>query len=83
MSHWADFFDGFYGTYYAYPEFKSYIFVYMIYAKDNHRDVYDGILQNKDFLSAFKKVDENWTNLILDFKTLKKKIIADQKAAKV
>ena len=76
---WGDFFYGIYGTYYAYLEFKSYILVYMIYAKQNHKDVYDGIMEDEDFLYAFKQVDENWTDLILQYNKLKDKIIATQK----
>jgi len=74
---WTDFFNGFYGTYYAYLEFKSYILVYMMYAEQNNKEVYNQILQNKDFLNAFIKIDENWSNLIHAFNSLKKTIASD------
>jgi hypothetical protein len=74
---WTDFLNGFYGTFYAYLEFKSYILIYMIYAKQNHPDIYNQVLQNKEFLYALQQVDQNWSNLIIAFNALKKTIAAD------
>lgn len=76
---WSNFFSDFYGTSYAYLEFKSYILYYLLYAKDNHKDIYDGIMANKDFLEAFQKVDDNWSKLITDFRKLRQNFIAEQK----
>lgn len=74
---WSEYLSDFHGTYYAYLEFKTYILVYMLYAKEHYNNIYQGILANEDFLYALKKTDERWATLILNFKDLKKKIIAD------
>lgn len=39
-------------------EFRYFILTYMLYAKEHHPDVYQGIMANKDFLRAFKAVDD-------------------------
>lgn len=75
VSGWLQFFSDFYGTYYAYLEFKSYMFLYMQYAEKNYKDIYSQTLANKDFIYAFRKTDENWRKLITDFINLKKQII--------
>jgi len=75
VSGWMQFFSDFYGTYYAYLEFKSYMIFYMLYAEKNYKDIYSGILANKDFLYAFRKTDENWKKLLNDFSSTKIKII--------
>jgi thiol-disulfide isomerase/thioredoxin len=77
---WLQFFADFYGTYYAYLEFKSYMIFYMLYAEKNYRDIYSGILANKEFLVAFKKTDENWIRLIGHFQDIKAEIAKKLKA---
>lgn len=74
---WSDFFSDYYGTYYAYLEFKSYILVYMMYAKKNYPDKYQGFMNNADLLYSLRKTDEIWKKVILNFKNLKASIIAD------
>lgn len=76
---WSNFFSDFYGTSYAYLEFKSYILYYLIYARDNHKEAYDAIIANKDFLEALQKIDENWWKLITDFNKLRQTIINTEK----
>lgn len=43
----------------AYAEFRYYILTYMLYAKDKHPDVYQGIMNNQEFKDAFNRV-ESW-----------------------
>jgi thiol-disulfide isomerase/thioredoxin len=74
---WSQFFADFYGTYYAYLEFKSYMIFYMMYAEKNYKNIYSETLANKDFLYCFKKTDENWRKLISDFKATKAKIVKE------
>jgi len=76
-SGWAEFFTDYYGTYYAYLEFKSYILVYMIHAKKNYPQFYQGFMNNRDLLYSIRKTDEIWRSMILSFKGLKTKIITD------
>jgi hypothetical protein len=77
VNGWLQFFTDFYGTYYAYLEFKGYMIIYMLYAEKNYKELYSQTLSNKDFLYAFKKTDENWRKLITDFIGIKKKIITN------
>ncbi len=79
-SGWKDFFADYYGTYYAYLEFKSYMLYYMLYAKQKETAVYKAILANEDFLYAFRKTDENWKNLINEFRKTRSEIFSDLKA---
>jgi len=74
---WAEFFSDYYGTYYAYLEFKSYILVYMIHAKQNYPELYNNFMKNNDLLYSLRKTDEIWKKLINDFKVTRAKIITD------
>jgi hypothetical protein len=77
---WSAFLSDYYGTYYAYLEFKSYILVYMMVAKDHHPDVYAELMKNKDLLYTLKKTDELWISLISHFKEDKNSIIKNLRA---
>ena len=74
---WVEFLSDFYGSYYVYLEFKSYILEYMIYAKKNYPQIYQGFMDNKDLLYSLKKTDELWMTLIIRFKVLKNRIITN------
>ena len=76
---WLQFLSDFYGNYFAYLEFKTFMLIYMNYAEQKHKDVYDGILANEDFLYAFRKNDELWRKLIMDFIALKAEITQNLK----
>ncbi len=77
---WSEYVTGYYVTFYAYLEFKSYILYYMLYAKQNQPGVYNDILANEDYLYALRKTDENWTNLINDFKKTRATLYEDLKS---
>jgi hypothetical protein len=77
---WREFFADYYSTYYAYLEFKSYILVYMMYAKRNYPQYFRGFMNNADLLHALKRTDERWSTLINHFKVLKKNCMADLSA---
>lgn len=51
----------------AYAEFRYYILTYMLYAKDKHPDVYQGIVNNQEFKNAFKSVDNCFSGNIQKF----------------
>lgn len=44
-------------------EFRYYILHYMVYARDHHPDVYQGILGNDNFRLAFTSVDNKFTSV--------------------
>ncbi|HAN76905.1 MAG TPA: hypothetical protein DCQ31_03585, partial [Bacteroidales bacterium] len=78
---WVDFYQGFYGTCFAYLEFKSYMLTYMLYAKQKYPEIYTQILANTNFLESFGMVDSNWMKLILQFNSLKQNFVNAQKIA--
>ena len=51
----------------SYAEFRFWILSYMLYAKENHPDVYQGILDNAAFRQAFTAVDAKFAQVIQDF----------------
>ncbi len=44
----------------AYAEFKYFILQYLVYAKQNNRSVYDGIMGNAEFLKAYQTIEKNF-----------------------
>lgn len=48
----------------AYAEFKYYILHYLYYAKNHYPDVYRGIVNNKAFCRAYKKLESSYAKLI-------------------
>ena len=51
----------------SYAEFRFWILSYLLYAKENHPDVYQGILDNAAFRQAFTAVDAKFAQVIQDF----------------
>ena len=48
----------------AFYEFNSFIGAYLMYAKKNRHDVYQGILDNQSLLSAYSIVTTNFSDLV-------------------
>lgn len=48
----------------AYAEFNYYILNYLAYAQENHPDVYDGIVSNESFTSAYLTIENKYRSLI-------------------
>ena len=48
----------------SYAEFRYYILHYMLYARDHHPDVYQGILNNSSFKTAFTSVDATFRDVV-------------------
>ena len=65
--NWSQFFNNMHSNYNAYPEFKLYILRYLMYAQNKHPDIYEKIMQNKNFIKAFLKIDENYAKLNENF----------------
>ncbi|MBN1524319.1 MAG: hypothetical protein JW904_07555 [Spirochaetales bacterium] len=53
-----------YADYFAYYEFRFFIETYLLYAQKKHTEVFDKIMKNKNFLSAFRKLDAAWRKLL-------------------
>jgi hypothetical protein len=71
---WFQYFTEVNGTYYAFLEFKLYIAKYLLYAREKHPDVYEGIMNNDAFRKAFSRIDRNWSDLIRDYFAVKGEI---------
>ena len=54
-------------TFVAYAEFRYYILRYMLYAKENHPEVYRGILDNEAFRKAFSATEDRFAGLAADY----------------
>lgn len=52
----------------AYAEFRYYILSYLLYAKEHYPQVYNGILQNENFRTAYLTIDSTYAKVIRDFK---------------
>jgi hypothetical protein len=61
---WHDFFTLVNSTYYGCLEMRYYILKYLMFAKKRHPEVYQGILNNKDWCAAFLAVDRNVSGLM-------------------
>lgn len=58
----------------AYAEFKYYILHYLFYAKAHYPDVYRGIMNNKKFREAYRKLESSYAKLIRDYERNLKKL---------
>ena len=58
----------------AYAEFKYYILNYLYYAKKHHPDVYNGIVNNKEFCKAYRTLESSYVKLIKEYEKDLKKI---------
>ena len=56
----------------AYHEFKMFILLYMMKARDSYPGIYRAILQNKPFLLAFLRVEQNFRRLLVRFEKIKR-----------
>ncbi len=65
----------------AYAEFKYYILNYLYYAKKHHPDVYNGIVNNKEFCKAYRTLESRYVKLIKEYEKDLKKIKKEMKAA--
>ena len=48
----------------SYAEFRYYILHYMLYARNHHPDVYQGILNNSSFKTAFSSVEATFRQVV-------------------
>ncbi|SRR6056297_1080374 len=59
----------------AYLEFKLYILKYLLYARDEERSVYRGVMNNTNFKKAFTSLDKAYAALVKDYYRTKETII--------
>jgi len=74
-ANWISYFKNVYSTYFSYGEFRYFILKYLIYAKDKHPEVYEKIMENKEFKEAFLKTDKAFATLGTDIAKNKAEII--------
>ncbi len=74
---WHGYFSGVNRSLSAYMEFKYYILKYLQYAKINYPAVYKGIIENREFSSAFIATDEKHAELVTDYFIRKESIYDD------
>lgn len=60
---WMNYVFDIIGTWGAYSEFRYFMLHYMLYARDNYPDVYNGIMANGEFREAFTIIDNNHLQL--------------------
>jgi hypothetical protein len=71
---WHKYFAGINGSFSANMEFKFFIIRYLQYAKTNYPKIYRGIIQNKDFIAAFRAIEKNHEELVRDYFRVKEEI---------
>ncbi len=74
---WLEYMQDIDGTLYAYLEFKYYILKYLLYAQTQHAAIYQEIMQNKAFKTAFLKIDQNFGQLAADYFQRREKLLND------
>lgn len=63
---WPQYFQNINSTLYGCLEFKLYFLKYLLFARQNHPDIYKGLINNKNFLLAWVRIERN----VADFYTL-------------
>ena len=63
-THWA---NSYTNQFVSYAEFRFWILSYMLYAKEKHPDVYQGVLANDKFRQAFSAIDDKFADVIQEY----------------
>jgi hypothetical protein len=56
-------------------EFKFYCLTYLLYAQKNKPEVYQGIINNAEFIEVFMIVNQRYGTLVNEYLTIKKNIL--------
>jgi hypothetical protein len=64
------------GTYFAYYEFKYFIYTYLLYAKEKHPAIFKKITANNNFITAFNKINERYLKLAEKYPDMEKEVKA-------
>lgn len=73
--NWANIFQYLNSDYGTYPEFRFYIVNYMLFAKTNHPETYNRIIENKEFLKALKAVDNAYAAQVERYRKMKPELV--------
>ncbi|HPG39213.1 MAG TPA: hypothetical protein PLP19_03925 [bacterium] len=71
---WPQYFQNINGTLYGCMEFKLYFLKYLLFARQNQPDIYKGLMNNKNFLLAYVRIEQNVANFYATY-TMKKQEI--------
>lgn len=72
--YWMRYFSGFYSSFQGAYQFKYYILQYLLFAKENHKEIYQNVMNNNNFRYTYKKVTSNMDKLFFNFEERKKNI---------
>lgn len=67
------------GTFFAHAEFKFYILEYLLYARNNYPIIFKNILSNTAFKKAYKEINADFTNLIMNYQEKRSVILSELK----
>jgi hypothetical protein len=60
---WLEYFGGHSGSFVAWAEFRYFILTYLMYAKDNHPDLYQKLLADERLRETFTEIDDQYIEL--------------------
>jgi hypothetical protein len=60
---WLAYFEGQTGGFLGWAEYRYFILTYLLYAKDNHPDVYQKLLADERFRATFTEIDDRYIEL--------------------
>jgi hypothetical protein len=72
---WRNYFSTVGSVINAYIEFKFYCLAYLLYAKENKPEIYQGIINNKEFIHVFLTVNDRYGDLVDEYLQIKKNIL--------
>jgi hypothetical protein len=75
VEDWRNYFSTVGSVINAYVEFKFYCLTYLLYAQKNKPEVYQGIINNAEFIEVFMIVNQRYGTLVNEYLTIKKNIL--------
>jgi hypothetical protein len=75
IQEWRNYFSTVGSVINAYVEFKFYCLTYLLYAQKNKPEIYQGIINNKEFITVFLTVNEKYSNLVEEYLDIKRNIL--------
>lgn len=75
VDDWRNYFSTVGSVINAYVEFKFYCLTYLLHAQKYKPDVYQGIINNPEFIDVFMIVDQKYGNLVNEYLNIKKNIL--------
>jgi hypothetical protein len=76
---WKDYMSDVKGDLVAFFEFRIFMSNYLSYAKNKHKAVYDGIVNNKEFKASFTLFEQRFEKLYNDYYKVENEILKFQK----